>query len=107
MSNSVKKTVVLGLLGSVLDAGHGPRRWERWRPSVALCQHDDLLVDRFELLYEPKFTKLGQQVAEDIRSVAPETEVRPQSVSLHDAWDFERVYAALHDFARAYPFNTE
>ena len=107
MANPPRKIVVLGLLGSVLDAGQGPRRWERWRPTVSLCQHEDFLIDRFELLYEPKFTTLFEQVAADIGSVAPETEVRPHAVSLHDAWDFEGVYATLHDFARGYPFNPD
>ncbi|MEM8885817.1 MAG: RNA repair transcriptional activator RtcR family protein, partial [Planctomycetota bacterium] len=40
------KTVAIGFLGSKLDAGRPGKRWEMWRPSVALCQHEDLLVDR-------------------------------------------------------------
>jgi transcriptional regulatory protein RtcR len=46
-----KKTVVLGLLGTTLDAGLGPNRWERWRPTVDLHRLPDLIVDRFELFY--------------------------------------------------------
>ncbi|MDB4976447.1 MAG: rtcR, partial [Myxococcaceae bacterium] len=38
--NSKRKTVVLGLLGTVLDAGKGPQRWERWRPTVDVCRHE-------------------------------------------------------------------
>jgi sigma54-dependent transcription regulator len=45
------KRVVLGLLGVNLDGGKTPTRWEAWRPSVAICQHEDLLVHRFELLH--------------------------------------------------------
>ena len=37
---------------------------------MALCQQEDLLVDRFELLFEPKFTTLGQLITEDIAAVA-------------------------------------
>ncbi|HVY61633.1 MAG TPA: RNA repair transcriptional activator RtcR family protein, partial [Planctomycetota bacterium] len=49
--------VVIGMLGPVLDSGpHGPARWERWRPTVALCQHEDLEVARLELLHDRKFT---------------------------------------------------
>lgn len=55
-----RKTVVIGLLGPQLDAGANARRWERWRPTVSVCQHDDLLVDRFHLLVEPKFSDLSQ-----------------------------------------------
>ena len=66
-----KKTVVLGLIGAVIDSGVGPERWNRWRPSVDLCRHEDLHVDRFELLYAKKFTKLTDQVAADITSISP------------------------------------
>ncbi|MEN6449711.1 MAG: RNA repair transcriptional activator RtcR [Thermoguttaceae bacterium] len=107
MASETRKTVVLGLLGPRLDAGMSPDRWAQWRPSVAICQHENLLIDRFELLYEPKGTKLAQLIAGDIAAVSPETEVRPHLVPMKDPWDFEEVYAALHDFARAYPFNTE
>lgn len=102
------QTTVIGLLGPTMDgAGKGASRWERWRPSVALCQQDDLLVNRFELLYQTKFEALLKRVVKDIRHVSPETEVIPHKVELSDPWDFETVYGALHDFARAYPFDAE
>ncbi|HVK58400.1 MAG TPA: RNA repair transcriptional activator RtcR [Candidatus Kapabacteria bacterium] len=102
-----KKRVILGLVGTVLDAGPGPARWEKWRPTVSLCQHDDLVVDRFELLYQRPATKLTEQICDDITSVSPETEVRKTLVDFRDPWDFEEVYAALHQFARDYKFDTE
>ena len=45
------RTVVLGLLGTTLDQGRGPARWNAWRPTIAACQHEDLLVSRLELLH--------------------------------------------------------
>ncbi|AUX46989.1 Fis family transcriptional regulator [Sorangium cellulosum] len=99
-----KPTVVLGMLGPTLDTGKTPERWSRWRPSVALCQHEDLLVDRFELLHQRSFDALAGTVMKDVRHVSPETLVRGHVVELDDPWDFEAVYGALHDFARAYPF---
>lgn len=99
--------MALGLLGTTLDGGQGPGRWDRWRPSVALCQHEDLLIRRFELLHERKFAPLAELVERDIQAVSPETEVRRRLIELQDPWDFEGVYAALHDFARAYPFDPE
>lgn len=104
---SEKPKVVLGLLGPSLDSGRQAERWEKWRPSVALCQYDDLVIDRFELLYERKFTKLCRTVVDDISTVSPETKVRPHELSFDDAWDFEAVYSALLDFARAYPFKPD
>ncbi|HEY1922714.1 MAG TPA: RNA repair transcriptional activator RtcR [Tepidisphaeraceae bacterium] len=102
-----QRKVVFGLLGPSLDSGKGPERWERWRPSVSLCQHEDLLVDRFELLYEPKFAALCDLICQDIQSVSPETQVCKHPVHFEDPWDFEGVYGLLLDFARAYPFKPD
>src|SRR5262245_33230093 len=99
------KQVAIGLLGQRLDSSSGGAdRWQNWRPSVAICQHEELLVDRFELLYEPNLAPLAAGVAEDIRSVSPETEVRLHEISFRDPWDFGEVYGTLHAFARGYQF---
>ncbi|CAN5357033.1 DNA-binding transcriptional regulator RtcR [soil metagenome] len=102
-----KRQVILGLLGTQLDRGVGPRRWEGWRPTVSLCQHEELLVDRLELLHARKVTALAEIVAKDIAGVSPETEVNRQVVEFADPWDFEEVYGSLADFARSYPFQPE
>src|SRR5690606_36995709 len=47
-----RPTVVIGLLGATLDRG-GPKRWERWRPTVDVCRHEDFVVDRLEVLHTP------------------------------------------------------
>ncbi len=101
-----RENVVIGLLGTTLDRG-GKKRWGRWRPTVDLCRHDDLLIDRFELLHPPNATRLVDEVCRDIESVSPETEVVRHPLPLEDPWDFEEVYASLHDFARRYRFRTE
>ena len=103
----VKQAVVIGLLGPTLDAGEGQARWERWRPSVAVCQHEDFLVDRLELLYQTKYAKLAERVAADVHTTSPETTVNATSIHFDDPWDFEEVYSSLHDFARGYSFNTD
>jgi transcriptional regulatory protein RtcR len=99
--------VVLGLLGVTLDGGKGPARWEVWRPSVAACQHDDLLIHRFELLHQRGHASLAETVREDLVAVSPETAVRLHEIDLRDAWDFEEVYGVFQDFARGYPFDPE
>lgn len=103
----MKRTVVIGLLGTQLDQGRNPNRWERWRPSVDLCRHDDLVVARFELLTQRRFQSLANHVAADIQQVSPETTVRLHDVPFRDPWDFEEVYGQLHDFARGYDFDRE
>ena len=99
--------VVIGLLGSTLDAGIQAARWERWRPSVALGMHQDLLIDRLELLYGPPFQSLAELIKQDLAVVSPETRVNLVPFPLADPWDLEEVYGQLHDFARVYPFETE
>ena len=101
------KKVAIGLLGPSLDRGTSTHRWENWRPTVSICQHEDLLIDRFELIYEAKFYKLADTVIADIKSVSPETEIRVHTVDFDDPWEFESVYATLHEFASTYPFDTE
>ncbi len=102
----MKPLVVIGILGSTLDtAGRG--RWSRWRPTVDLCRHPDLLVSRLELLTQPQFQELTDTVVADIAQVSPETTVRTHYLDYTDAWDFEQVYAALHDFALSYPFDPD
>ncbi|QDS99240.1 RNA repair transcriptional activator RtcR [Adhaeretor mobilis] len=102
------KQVVFGLLGTRLDRGSAKTdRWQSWRPTVALCQHEDLLIDRFELLYEPKIADLSNTVAEDIRSISPETDVRLHEVHFRDPWDLEEVYSKLHEFMGNYSFRPE
>jgi transcriptional regulatory protein RtcR len=103
----MKKTVVIGILGSVLDAGFHQERWQKWRPSVSLCQHEDLVVSRFELLHLPFHKDVARCVAADIARVSPETEVRLHSQTLRDPWDFEEVFGVLHEFARGYAFDPD
>jgi transcriptional regulatory protein RtcR len=74
---------------------------------VALCQQEDLLVDRIELLYPRSASVLAATVTEDIRQVSPETEVRGAVVDIQNPWDLEQVYGALLDYARHYPFQPE
>lgn len=103
----MKRTVAIGFLGSTLDQGKNAERWQRWRPSVALCQHDDLVVDRLDMLHGRQHTTLAERIAADIAQISPETEVRRHVLDFADPWDFEEVYAALHDFVRGYAFDTE
>ena len=101
-----RPTVVLGLLGSTLDAS--PRgRWERWRPTIDLCRHEDFLVDRLELLHQPVHQGLAETVARDVGNVSPETRVALHALEFPDPWDFESVFATLLDFAHRYPFRPD
>ncbi|PTU74016.1 transcriptional regulator [Pseudomonas mangrovi] len=106
----IRKTVAIGFIGTTLDrVGKGANRWNKWRPSIGLCQQPDLLIHRLELIHgvDARDISLAERLREDIRQVSPETEVRLQPMQLRNPWDFEEVYGALHDFTSAYPFDTE
>lgn len=104
---SQRKTIAFSLLGTTLDAGSGKGRWDYWRPTVAICQHEDLLVDKLVLIHDRPHTKLAGRVADDIRLVSPETEVDFQTLDFTNPWDFEEVYSTLFDFAQEYPFDQD
>ncbi|MCL2724879.1 MAG: RNA repair transcriptional activator RtcR [Polyangiaceae bacterium] len=99
--------VVFSVLGTNLDAGVGKKRWDRWRPTVGLCQQEDLLVTRLELLHGREHTALAETIASDIAHVSPETVVRRVPFEPKDAWDFEEVFGALHDIASSYSWKTD
>lgn len=103
----MKRKVVIGLLGTTLDAPKSAERWNRWRPTVSLFQHEELLFDRFDLIYPPRSKPLAELVSKDIYSISPETTVSTHCIEFGDAWDFQSVYGQLYDFARTYPFNQD
>jgi transcriptional regulatory protein RtcR len=102
-----KDIVVIGMLGPNLDSGDGPERWDRWRPTVSICQQEDLLVRRYELIYQSRYEKLAQLIIGDIRAVSPETEIHTTVIEFNDPWDLEEVFGELLDFAKAQNFDAE
>jgi len=105
---SDKAVVILGFLGTQLDAGDGPGRWEKWRPTVSLGMHEDFLVHRMELLVDQRrYPTVATRVQEDLAQVSPETTVVLHDTYLADPWDFESMYATLHEFCRSYAFDTD
>lgn len=104
---SVKRIVVIGFIGTQLDSGKGSARWEKWRPSVAMTQHEDLVISRFDLLHTGKHDELVSRLTQDIGSVSPETQVVEHNLPIADPWDFEDVYGNLFDFAKSYIFDPD
>jgi transcriptional regulatory protein RtcR len=102
-----RPTVVVGFLGTVLDGGNFADRWDRWRPTIDVVSHDDLLVSRFHLLHDPASERTAHVLRDDLRQMSPETEVVLHAVPLTDVWDFEQVYGALHDVATSLPTDPD
>lgn len=102
-----KKKVVIGFIGTQLDSGQGAGRWEKWRPTISLVQHEDTQIDRIELIHPTRYKSLAETLQKDIANVSPATEVRLVQMDIADPWDFGEVYAALYDWARGYHFDPE
>ncbi len=108
VNQKAKRTTVVSLLGTNLDRrGKNARRWDKWRPNIALCQQDDMIVDTLVLLHEEGFRRLAEQVKQDIAMVSPETEVLFYQVDFSDPWDFESVYSQLYDFSQNFQFKPD
>ena len=97
--------VVIGFLGTTLDRRGKGGRWEKWRPTVAVCQHEDLLVSRFHLLYNSRDLGLAEQIRDDIAAVSPETQVVLDRLEFRNPWDFEEVFSGLLDYSHAFRFD--
>lgn len=102
-----KKNVVIGFMGTQLDSGQGAGRWEKWRPTISLVQHEDTLIDRLELLYATKYEALAQTLVRDIANVSPDTTVNLIPTDVGNPWDFGEMYGALYDWARSYRFDPD
>ncbi|MGJ8672830.1 RNA repair transcriptional activator RtcR [Rubritalea sp.] len=93
-----RKNVVFGFLGTQLDYVGKMNRWEKWRPTVSLCQQDDLIVDELVLFHDNRSKPLFETVKKDVAQVSPETSVKSELMNLKNPWDFEEVYGTLYDF---------
>ncbi|MEY2862379.1 MAG: hypothetical protein RLY58_86 [Pseudomonadota bacterium] len=100
-----KPTIVIGFVGATLDQGQSLDRWQRWRPTVSLCMHDDLQIDQLYLLHDPREKRLMARIIDDVAQVSPQTHVIGVPCKMRDPWDFSDVYAALYDWVRAFAFD--
>jgi transcriptional regulatory protein RtcR len=104
----VKNTVVVSLIGTQLDyVGKRVDKWAKWRPNVSLCSQEDLIVSQLHMLHDNHSSRLANNVAVDIESVSPETNVALHQVNFRDPWDFEEVYAKLFDWCQEQEFDTD
>ena len=104
-SDPNNKTAVIGFLGTTLDNGFNDKRWQRWRPTVSLGLHDELLVDELHILYSKRDKRLFKIIVDDVAQVSPHTQVIGHHVALTSPWDFADVYAELYDFAAGFDFQ--
>ncbi|MCK5725560.1 MAG: RNA repair transcriptional activator RtcR [Thiotrichaceae bacterium] len=102
------KNVIIGVLGTRLDhGGLGNRRWKKWRPSLSMLLQKGIPIDEFILIHHVDDTKLAELTFKDMATVAPDTKLSSHIVDFKNAWDFEQVYAQLHDFTTQQNFDAE
>jgi transcriptional regulatory protein RtcR len=103
----MKKRVVIGFVGTRLDAGASAERWKKWRPTVALTQEKDFFIDRLILIHDKQSRELAELLIEDIAEISPGTSVEPHVLNLRDPWDFGEVYGKMLDFAKGMTFDPD
>lgn len=91
-----REQVGIGILGNVLDSGK-----KRWRPTVDIMRHETPGLDRYHLLHLKPHEELAQKVAADMLAIRPSLIVELIELPIHNAWDFEAVYATLFDVSRS------
>jgi transcriptional regulatory protein RtcR len=95
------------MLGTVTDLPLNAQRWSRWRPTVSLVQQEVAEVRRLDLLVHTRHRGLAEVVASDVRQVSPSTEVVFHPWESGNPWDFEEVWANLHDWVLSLDFGAE
>lgn len=103
----MKRNVVFGLFDPDWDGGDPATRCQRWRPTVSVLANSDFPVARFILLVQSPFLDQARLAVEDMQAASPFSEIELRVNSFHDPWDFEEVYAYLHDTIADYPFDIE
>ena len=106
--SSGAKTALLDAMAAALETDAAlhmyalPQHWPQWR---SLAAQADVLIDRLELIHDvdARDVSLAERVRADILQISPHTEVRLHAMPLQNPWDFEEVYAALHDFTTDLP----
>jgi len=100
--------VFISILGANLDhRGVGQRRWLRWRPTVAMFMQPDFRIDQLILIYQRDEQLLADLTFADIQHISPHTKILCHCVDYDNPWDFEQVYAVLHDMSHCYTFDSE
>lgn len=103
-----RKKVVIGFLGTTLDTGLTDKRWERWRPTVALFGQEDFQPDALEMLaIKGTYSNIIEQVTQDVQQLQPAARVTVHELAIANAWDFVDVYSALHSFVVNYKFRED
>jgi len=101
------KNIIFSIFDPEWDGGDPEDRWQRWRPTVSLLSHKDLIIDQLELIVQTPFMNMALVAIDDMKSLSPSTKIIIREVKFIDPWDFEEVYAVIHDISDSYTFSPE
>jgi transcriptional regulatory protein RtcR len=92
----------IAILGTERDSrGFNDKRWEHWRPTIALCSQADLPLKELLLLVpEHAADRLVEITLQDIQVVSPQTKVIVFPLNMgSDPWDHRFAYDGLSGIA--------
>jgi len=99
--------IVFSLFDPELDGGDPSDHQNHWRPTVSLLSHADLPIDRLELLVQRQHIEMARIAIADMVACSPETRIVRHDIHFQDPWDFEEVFAVLHDIIDDYSFDPD
>lgn len=103
-----RRNVVFGVLDPYWDADVDHPSTGYWRPTVSALSMPNFHVDRFELLIQASIDRsLVDTVLAAMQAASPGTIIVLRHHQYNDPWDFEEIYAYLHDQVADYPFDLE
>lgn len=104
-----RERVIFGVVGTVLDRGAQPKRWARWRPTVAAALHPEVAADRFELMvtHGPEAERLIKLLVADLAERRPALQVRVHQLPPIPLWDLDAVYDAVAEVAAGLHFDED
>lgn len=103
----MKRNIIISILGTTLDKASLKKRWNKWRPSVALCQQDDFEVHEYHLIHNSRSKNLLRTVVSDVNEVSPKTKIISHEINFKNPWDFQEVFSKLLDFSDTINYDTE
>lgn len=102
-----RPTSLVILLDPVLDRGRKEKRWERWRPSVAIAELPELHVERVDLLCDADDLALAEIVAADLAMVLPGATVEVHALTCGPERSFAEAERSLDAWIPTQPFAPE
>lgn len=98
---------LVALVDPIADNCKKSDRWERWRPTIGLVSHPDVIVDRVDLLHDSGSRKLARQLASDIAERAPGAVIEVHPLACEIDAPYGEANATVAAWVATQPFAPE